>query len=114
MLPVPLQKLNQPAQAAARTRHTKQGQDQTKDWLLTEKDFSPKLVKELLGLMASLGLSTSYQAKVVRSTVIDPVQFENQLEDLKEMAEQAKKELKLYFDLLSDHTKTGRMFFRLS
>jgi hypothetical protein len=42
-------------------QQTRQNQDHSKDWLLGEKDFSPKIMKELLGYTASLGLTTSYQ-----------------------------------------------------
>jgi hypothetical protein len=85
--------------------HVKQQSDLTKDWLLSDKDFSPKLVKQLLGMVASLGLTTSFQAKVNRSSIIDPIQVDNRDSRIQGLLELIKTALSDYHKVMKAASK---------
>jgi hypothetical protein len=67
---------------------------------LGEKDFSPTIMKELLGYTASLGLTTSYQCKINRSILIDPLLFDNRGELMMEFTAGVKSDLKDYYGVM--------------
>lgn len=49
--------------------------DITRDWKLSDKGLSYNSLKILLGVVASLGLATSYQAKILKSIVMECIEM---------------------------------------
>jgi hypothetical protein len=83
------EKQARPARAA---QHQRQETDPTKDWLLDETHFSAKAQAQLLAMVASLSLNTSYQAKINRSIIIDPAQMTNAVPEIAALIDGAKKD----------------------